>query len=110
MKKEVYFSDKDKEIRALLYAIEDERRATGKSFSKIVLEALKEHTENKRTWVQARLTDYQNGFVAKIERLHEELVHPNPNRYPGWRVCLEANGLLTQEAIEYSKKRGWRVE
>lgn len=43
-------------------------------------------------------------------RLHEELVHPNPGRFPTWRACLEANGLLTQEAVEYSRKRGWRVE
>ncbi|MDG7016478.1 MAG: hypothetical protein JRM82_03785 [Nitrososphaerota archaeon] len=109
MKKEIYLPE-DKETRALLHAVEDEKRATGKSFSKIVLESLREHTDRTRMWVQARLTDYQDEFVARIERLHEELVYPNPGMFPTWKTCLEANGLLTREAIEYSAKRGWRVD
>jgi hypothetical protein len=108
MRKEVYLPN-DPKAKSLLRAIQDEQRATGKSFSKIVLEALSEHTEKRRAWVQARLTDYPDELVARLESLHQELVHPNPKRYPNWRVCLQEEGLLTDEAIEYSRKRGWQV-
>jgi hypothetical protein len=108
VRKEIYLPD-DLQARSLLRAIQDEQRATGKSFSKIVLESLAEHAEARRAWVQARLTDYSDELVARLETLHQELVNPNPKRYPDWRACLEGEGLLTEEAVEYSRHRGWRV-
>jgi pantothenate kinase-related protein Tda10 len=90
-------------------ALEDEKKATGKSMSRIVSEALEEHVEARRAWVQARLTDYSDEFAAKIESLRREFVSPNPKRYPDWRSCLEGEGLLTEEVLAYSLKRGWKV-
>jgi hypothetical protein len=90
--------------------LKDEQKVTGRSFSKIVNEALKEHIGARRVWVQARLSDYEEELVLKLEALHAELVHPNPKRYPTWKACLEGEGLLTQQAIGYSIQKGWSVE
>jgi hypothetical protein len=109
MKKEVYFPD-DRETRSALHAVKDEQKATGKSFSKIVNEALREHTERRQKWIQAKLLEYADEFAQKVEALHAELVDPNPKRYRTWKACLESEGLLTDQVIAYSMKKGWNVE
>jgi hypothetical protein len=46
-----YFPD-DEQTLSMWRALEDERRATGKSMSKIVSEALEEHVEARRAWAE----------------------------------------------------------
>jgi len=108
MRREIYLPDSPR-TRSLMHAIEDEQRVTGKSFSAIVLEALSEHVEARRVWVQAKITDYSDELVVQLESIHQEFLYPNPKRYPNWRSCLEGEGLLTEKALEYSRKRGWKV-
>jgi len=96
-----------REGRSLMKALEDERRATGKSFSRIIYEALSEHVDSKRVFVQAKLSDFQAEMIMTLEELHQQFVHPNPNRYPTWENCLESEGLLSDESRRYSESRGW---
>ena len=108
MRKNVYFPD-DRATKILMHAVKDEQRAFRKSFSKIILEALNEHVDKHRVYVQAKLTEYDIDFLSKIEVLHSEWVHPNHKRYRTWRECLEGENFLSQPAIEYSAKRGWKA-
>ena len=61
-------------------------------------------------WVQQKLSEYVDPFTERMEGLRTEFISPNPRRYPTWRACLEGEGLLTEEAVDYSKKKGWKLE
>jgi len=106
LRKEVYFPD-DEKTKKLLWYLNYLQKITGKSFSEIARDALSAYLDREVKLVQAKLDRYVEPSRTRLEELHERYIDVNPERFPTWVDCLKANGLYTEEAIEYSRARGW---
>lgn len=103
------FAAKDYE-RSMLRLLEEYADSKGISFNSLMKLIIHDWLEKKENMhmVQTSIEEFaKDELSVRLELLHAEFDASNPKKYPNWQACLEGEGILTEEVVAYSNRRGW---
>lgn len=109
--KGVYFPDDADTVRYMKHLKKlGSKRKVPLGFSAMIRAAMFEFVDRHVKLENGDLRGFKDPFLVQLDDLHKEFTTTNERRIPYWTDCLKIEGLYCEQAINYSKEMGWRLE